>query len=247
MRGQDRGRRVDPTSRALWTVVKDNEHGTKHGVQSGAMANSSSAHHPGKNLEMETKRRGMQRLAQGGTAFRSPPCRVPAAPFPASTTSANSSLVCPKQDLDNVGRLNVHVGILLFVPSFKEILIDTVDRYTADAFAALCWSSSMLTLDSINQAIREVNVRIGCVIGIEYIPQMRMSKADCTNFTVNRKIQSRQRRDGGREGRSRFSVCCAQDGARGPQTEICRSCFVKRRWCPRAQGGHRRSEGVQAE
>ena len=37
----------------------------------------------------------------------------------------------------------------------------------------------MLTQDSINQAIKEVNVRIGCVDGIEKIPKKRMSEADC--------------------------------------------------------------------
>ena len=63
-------------------------------------------------------------------------------------------------------------------------LIETVERYTKDATAELCKGSSTLTQDSTNQAIREMNVRIGGVDGIECVPQKRMVEADYYNFTV---------------------------------------------------------------
>ena len=69
-----------------------------------------------------------------------------------------------------------------------KILIEAV-RHTKIAVAALCKRSSLLTQDSINEAIREVNVRIGCVDGIEYIPQKRMVEADYLSVTVKQSWQ----------------------------------------------------------
>ena len=85
---------------------------------------------------------------------------------------------------DSVGRLvaSSRLGTLLFVPSFQEILNETVDRHTKDAIAELYKRSSMLTQDSVNEAIRDVNVCIGCVDGIEYISQKRMVEADFLQF-----------------------------------------------------------------
>ena len=95
---------------------------------------------------------------------------------------------------DNPGRLvaSSRVGTLLFAPSFQNILIETVERCTKDTIAELSKSSSTLTQDSINQAIREVHVRIGAADRIEYIPQKRMVEADYINFTVKREMQSWQ-------------------------------------------------------
>ena len=64
-----------------------------------------------------------------------------------------------------------------------------VDRFTKDAIAELRKGSSMLTQDSINLAIREANVRIGCVDSLEYIPQQRMVEASHINFTVKGEMQ----------------------------------------------------------
>ena len=99
---------------------------------------------------------------------------------------------------------------LSLVPCFRDILIETVIRHTKDAIAELCKSSSMLTQDSINEAIREVNVRTGGVDGIEYIRQKRMVEADHLSFTVEREMQSWQQE-------VRFSLCSAQVGVRRPQ------------------------------
>ena len=113
-------------------------------------------------------------------------------------------LLMPSDDLDkvstcpagqfmllanSVGRLvaSSRVGTLLFVPSFQDILIETVDRHTKDGIAEWRKSSSMLTQDNINEAIREANVRIGGAVGIEYIPQKRMVEVDFLSFNFRRK------------------------------------------------------------
>ena len=101
---------------------------------------------------------------------------------------------CPARQFtllaDSVGRpvASSRVGTLLFLPCFQGILIETVDRCTKDALAEMCKSSSMLTQDSINQAIREINVRIECIDGIEYIPQKRVVEVWYLNFTVKREM-----------------------------------------------------------
>ena len=111
---------------------------------------------------------------------------------------------------DSVGRLvaSWRVGTLLFVPSFQDITIETLNHYTKDAAAEFCKSSSMLTQDSVNEAIREVNLRIGCVD----------SEADHLNFTVKRNSKVG----------NRWSIFTLQrSSGRAPSTvEVCRSCLV---------------------
>ena len=89
---------------ALWTFVKDNEHRTEHGVQSVAMANSSSA----KNFEMEATRGRIQRLAQGGTALRSPHAEFPQSRFRVNNLS-EQFLLCLKH----------HLKLLMFNKDFQ--------------------------------------------------------------------------------------------------------------------------------
>ena len=97
--------------------------------------------------------------------------------------------ICPATPVPllalNVGRLVAarvwHSPVRAQLPGH---LIETVERYTKDATAELCKGSSTLTQDSTNQAIREMNVRIGGVDGIECVPQKRMVEADYYNFTV---------------------------------------------------------------
>ena len=43
----------------------------------------------------------------------------------------------------------------------------------------------------MNDAISEVNVRIGCVDGIEYIPQKRMVEVNYLSFPSEREMQRR--------------------------------------------------------
>ena len=95
------------------------------------------------------------------------------------------------------------------MPGVQEILIEIMGRCTKDAIAELC-KTSMLTQDSINEAVREVDERTGCVDGIEYTPQKRMIEADYLNFTVKREMQMLT--TGGR-----FSLCSCQAGMRCPQ------------------------------
>ena len=85
----------------------------------------------------------------------------------------------------------------------------------------------MLKQDSINEVIREVNVRIECVNGIEYIPQKRMVEADNLNFI----LKTETCKDGNKG--SIFTL--QRSSGRVPSTtEICRSCLLRRRCCPRA-------------